>query len=469
MSVESTLSLGAPLTAALLVSGLVLSGCSGGSGPEPRTRVAVAPDDRLLVLAPHPDDETLGTGGLIQEALSVGAAVRVVYLTYGDNDEWSFVVYRKTPVIGRGPVARMGEVRRKEALAACDSLGVRAENVVFLGYPDFGTLAIWQQHWGDRPAFRSMLTRATAVPYEDAYRPGALYKGEEILRDLTALLRDFRPTKVMVSHPADQNPDHEALYLFTRVALWDVSGEMKPEILPYLVHYGHWPVPSGYHPGDREEPPDGLALVATWGEVTLSPGMERRKEAALSAHRTQMDYAGRRLRSFIRTSEIFADYPEISLAQGVGIVSLLPHAPHDSTGFPEELTREERAAFVGFEERGVGLDGDTLVVSVTFSRPLSRETTADFQIFGYRNDVPFERMPKLNIGLGVFGERVTDQTQRLPVGIVRIKRDSRHVVVRVPRSVLGEPEKVLLGGRSTMGRVPLDKADWRVVRLPPKA
>ncbi len=455
------------LAAALLISGLVLSGCSRGSIPEPRRRLAVTSGDRVLVLAPHPDDETLGAGGLIQEALSVGAAVRVVYLTYGDNNEWSFVVYRKIPVAGRRAVTHMGEVRREEALAACDSLGVPAEDVVFLGYPDFGTLAIWQQHWGDSPPLRSMLARATGVPYGDAYRPGAPHKGEEILRDLTAILRDFRPTKVIVSHPADQNPDHEALYLFTRVALWDLAGEVEPDIQEYLVHYGRWPVPSGYHPDDAEEPPEELAPVITWGEIALTPGMEKHKEAALSAHRTQMEYAERRLLSFIRTDEIFADYPEITLTQGAGVVSLPSRTPRDSRRIPEELTVQERAAFVGFEERGVGLDGDTLVLSVTLSRPLTRETTAEFEVYGYRHDVPFEKMPRLNIGLGVLGERIADQTERLPAGTVRIERDSRHVIVRIPRSVLGDPETVLLGGRTTLGRVPLDKVDWRVVRLPP--
>ena len=39
------------------------------------------PDDRVLVLAPHPDDEVLATGGLIQQALAAGAALRVIVAT----------------------------------------------------------------------------------------------------------------------------------------------------------------------------------------------------------------------------------------------------------------------------------------------------------------------------------------------------------------------------------------------------
>ncbi|MDE1886478.1 MAG: PIG-L family deacetylase, partial [Xanthomonadaceae bacterium] len=36
------------------------------------------PTDRILIVAPHPDDESIATGGLIQAARAGGAAVRVI-------------------------------------------------------------------------------------------------------------------------------------------------------------------------------------------------------------------------------------------------------------------------------------------------------------------------------------------------------------------------------------------------------
>ena len=45
-------------------------------------------DSRVMVIAPHPDDETLATGGLLQEAVAAASAVRVVYITDGDNNPW---------------------------------------------------------------------------------------------------------------------------------------------------------------------------------------------------------------------------------------------------------------------------------------------------------------------------------------------------------------------------------------------
>ena len=43
------------------------------------------PTPGLLVIAPHPDDETLGAGGLIERVRAKGGTVRVVLITAGDG------------------------------------------------------------------------------------------------------------------------------------------------------------------------------------------------------------------------------------------------------------------------------------------------------------------------------------------------------------------------------------------------
>ena len=70
-------------------------------------------NDRILVLAPHPDDESLACGGVIQRALNSGLPVHVLFLTLGDNNEWSFMVYRKRPELSPSQVRSMGEVRQR--------------------------------------------------------------------------------------------------------------------------------------------------------------------------------------------------------------------------------------------------------------------------------------------------------------------------------------------------------------------
>ena len=68
--------------------------------------------DRILILAPHPDDETIGCAGIIQEAVSKGAEMKVVYLTNGDHNQISFIVYEKRLTLRTGEFIHMGQVRR---------------------------------------------------------------------------------------------------------------------------------------------------------------------------------------------------------------------------------------------------------------------------------------------------------------------------------------------------------------------
>ena len=86
--------------------------------------VALSVTDRVLILAPHPDDEVLGAAGIIQRAVAMRLPVKIVYLTYGDSNQWSFLLYRKHPVVFPGAVETMGVVRHDEAINASRVLGV---------------------------------------------------------------------------------------------------------------------------------------------------------------------------------------------------------------------------------------------------------------------------------------------------------------------------------------------------------
>jgi LmbE family N-acetylglucosaminyl deacetylase len=80
-----------------------------------------------LVLAPHPDDESLGCGGLIAACVAAGRAPLVVILTDGAGSHSHSRVY--------GPV-RLRAVRADEARAAVAHLGLPPARVAFLEEPD---------------------------------------------------------------------------------------------------------------------------------------------------------------------------------------------------------------------------------------------------------------------------------------------------------------------------------------------
>ena len=55
----------------------------------------ITADDTVLVVAPHPDDESLCCGGLIHAARSAGARVAIVWVTNGDGFKWDAIVVEK--------------------------------------------------------------------------------------------------------------------------------------------------------------------------------------------------------------------------------------------------------------------------------------------------------------------------------------------------------------------------------------
>src|SRR5947199_5205110 len=91
------------------------AGPAGPGGPAP----AAAPDPpspatRLLVVAPHPDDGTLGAGGLIQRVLRAGGAVKVVFMTSGDGFPEGVSAVRHTPHPTMQDYRAYGRLRQDE-------------------------------------------------------------------------------------------------------------------------------------------------------------------------------------------------------------------------------------------------------------------------------------------------------------------------------------------------------------------
>ncbi|MCL5037783.1 MAG: PIG-L family deacetylase [Chloroflexi bacterium] len=421
------------------------------------------PSDRILVMAPHPDDEVLGCGGIIQQAVKKNIPVRIVFLTYGDANEWSFIRYRKRPVLSPKAVKDMGRVRRKEAIAAGAVLGVPEKNLIFLGYPDLGTLGIWLSRWGNRPAYQSILTRTREVPYKSAYNTGAPYKGESIVKDIKNILKGYRPTRIFVSHPADHHPDHIAFYLFTKVALWELGDEINAEVYPYLVHTKRWPLPRGLHNELSLKPPRSSGNEIVWIASPLTPEEENIKEKALLKHATQVKDSPNYLFSFIRKNELFGDYPSLEMVEPKSSVRILPG---EMAEYREDLTDAEKDVVVDLKDELITLKDGSLEIIVNISRPISEKVGLSFYLFGYRPDIPFSEMPKIRIKLGVLGYGVYDRDKQLPKKSITITRENNRLVMQVPLSLLKNPWRIFVSSRTYISKINLGWAPWRVLKMP---
>src|SRR5205823_12408713 len=85
--------------------------------PEPRA------GERILIVAPHPDDEALAAGGLIQRAVARGARVRIVILTDGDGFRVAAARFAGRPAPRPAEYARLSEARPQDSLSAAALLG----------------------------------------------------------------------------------------------------------------------------------------------------------------------------------------------------------------------------------------------------------------------------------------------------------------------------------------------------------
>ncbi len=182
-----------------------------------------------LVVAPHPDDETLGAGGLIADLRAQGAAVNVVAVTDGEN------AYPGSP----GTAAQLAIQREQEQTEALACLGVPAACIHRLHLTDSAVTAS-----------ETLLTEA-----------------------LTHLITPH--THVLAPWPGDFHPDHEACGRAARSAAQAHGAQ--------LTFYFFWT----WHRGTPQLL-EGLPLVS----FSLTPDTRDARHRALLCHRSQLHRAG---------------------------------------------------------------------------------------------------------------------------------------------------------------------------------
>jgi LmbE family N-acetylglucosaminyl deacetylase len=272
-------------------------------------RVAVLEDapawsaaDTLLVVAPHPDDEVVACAGSILQALKAGARVHIVWVTSGDGFEWDEILLSHTPDPGHVRMLELGQRRMEESQRAVAILGVPAENLHFLGYPD-GDLSRLLEQRGDN-SLTSRHTRVSAVPYDQAVTPGNAYTAQNLESDFNKVLDEVAPTVVLAPSTHDAHPDHRATAHLVELLL--ARGGKLSALRSWIVHGGlEWPTPKGWHSKlPLEPPPRGKSLI--WQKVDLDDQAVKLKSQALRAYKSQLKALDRFLAAFVRRNELLS-------------------------------------------------------------------------------------------------------------------------------------------------------------------
>jgi LmbE family N-acetylglucosaminyl deacetylase len=175
-----------------------------------------------LVFAPHPDDEVIGCAAVI---LRAHQRVAVVLLTNGDGyPAIAAVIARKTvDALTPDDFLRLGALRQQHSLTATARLGVHRDEIIFLGYPDSGLQAIYEQT--ESTPFTQKFTQKAAtygVTQRDYHATEhgepASYLKANLVADVAEIIRKSQPREIYVTSEADTHRDHRAAFWFVRDA-----------------------------------------------------------------------------------------------------------------------------------------------------------------------------------------------------------------------------------------------------------
>lgn len=290
--------------------GLLLAASVGAPNAQPAAEEFghFSRDDVLLVVAPHPDDETLCCAGAIQRARAAGARVAIVWITSGDAFELDAHVVEHRWFTGTQDLLELARLRMAEASRVAELLDVAPGERFFLGYPDGGIAHLLHDNH-DLP-YRSAHTGVSAVPYGEAFLPGAAYTGGNLERDLRAVIDRVQPTWVLAPTPLDEHEDHRATGELVIRAM-RALGRLD-RVRYWIVHGGfEWPWPRGLHMDAALVAPR-RARALPWHDFALLPQERAEKASAVRVYKTQMRLTSSFMLSFVKRNEIYSSAPLMS-------------------------------------------------------------------------------------------------------------------------------------------------------------
>ena len=169
----------------------------------------VEPNSTALVVAPHPDDETLGCGGAIALLRQLGIAVKVVVVSDGTKSHPNSKTY---------PPTSLKKLREGESLAALAILGVAPEAVAFFGMPD-----------GAVPNFDGKQGRQG----KGAQRKD-IGEYEKAIALCQQYLQNTKPSIVFLPWRKDPHPDHRASWQLFVTAINNLNNPLR------IIEYPIW-------------------------------------------------------------------------------------------------------------------------------------------------------------------------------------------------------------------------------------
>lgn len=182
---------------------------------------------KVMVLVPHEDDDLLIAGQVLPEIYKNGADTRVVFVTNGDK----FFTARQ---------------RQDEARDSLKTLGIPKDKIIFLGYPDGGTVFINKSGKPEK-SFSSGLNHTNSgkhfVDYHfTKYGTHAQYTRQNVLSDIKDVILDYCPDYI-IAIDFDDHRDHRGVSMCFEEVMGNILREKqdyKPVVLKCFGYSSAW-------------------------------------------------------------------------------------------------------------------------------------------------------------------------------------------------------------------------------------
>lgn len=424
-------------------------------------------NDRILVIAPHPDDESLAAGGLIKKARDRNATVKVVMMTDGSSaatpQEFSQYLENNDKNSSTG----IGELRREEALQAMSKLGVNESSIIFLGYPDTGLKTLFEDNWDSDKPYQSntAFNMFDHSPYNFTYRPNVTYSGANVAGDLKEIITDFKPTIIIAPDGLDEHHDHWATNAFLMYSAAETN--YKGKIYTYLVHKGgvKWPSPPNYQPSLNLTPPKELQnFYGYWIETPITADEEKAKEDAINSYKLPLSLTKGYLKSFIRINELF------TTAQPVNVEPVL-ETNFTRNGMPSSSFEDVRHDYTtktlktSDEMSSVGVARDTyhLYVIISANHEINPELVYNYH-FRFLKDGQFKRLDvKVQNGTAKYVKKSSNSVEVKTNSTVEIQGDM--IVLKLPLNVFNSSFLMMNIDVSDKNEQLIDSLTWRELKI----
>ncbi len=421
-------------------------------------------DSKVLVFAPHSDDEVLGSGELIRATLQNGGEVKVVLITNGDGSRSTM----ELDYFNFNPKAMnyidLGLRRQQESIDALKVLGLDEKNIIFLGYPDGGISRLWGSYWDHSTPYTSPFTKVDRSPYDNSFTPNAVYSGESLIADMIRIINDYNPTHIIYPHPNDRHPDHWAVNCFVKHVLAVLQYKPSYEWL-YLVHRGDWPTPMKKNINMYLVPPAKLSNTGTqWYGFMISYDDILNKSTAIHCYKSQLRTLRPLMTGFERKNELFGVYDNAQLAKSMR--SDVDIEPDDGNRLIIDPLK------------------DTLALEISKAADISKiygeiSGTKNLHVFieAYAN---IDKKLQYNLGLFLYGsEKISRLDVEIKDGKASLKQVSKQSITNgeglivniegkiihivIPHNITGDYYHAFINAYTSKNSVLIDKTAWRML------